>query len=315
MHLIRSVLTRPVTNRVGFFHQAVEMWFNVPHLSVLLVGVITAVYFYIRNQFSFWKKRGVPFRKPHWLFGNFGDYLTGKISLAELSLNLHEQFKNERFAGIWRFFTPMLWLVDPALIRNIMVKDFDVWSSRGIVVNEEADPLSGNLVNLDGKRWKAVRAKMTPTFTSGKLKQMHHLLVECGKAFEQYLDALVASGGLVEAREMSARFTTDVIGSCAFGIQMNSLSDENSVFRNMGRKIFSPTRKQKIAKMLQGGFPQLFKFLNLSIQLQDTTDFFLNITKQNFEYRDKNNVQRHDFMDLLRNLRNTGQPLEEDEVG
>lgn len=288
------------------------MWFlNVLHLSVFLVGVITVVYLYIKNQFSFWEKRGVPFRKPHWLFGNFGDFLTSKMSLADLSLNIYKEFKKERFAGLWRFHTPILWITDPALLRYILVKDFDTWSSRGITVNEEVDPLSGHLINLDGRKWKAVRTKMTPTFTSGKLKQMDNLLLECGKAFEQHLDCLVASGGLVEAREMSARFTTDVIGSCIFGIEMNSLGDTNSAFRSMGRKLFAPTRRQKILRGVQAGFPKLYKFLKLSNHSQEVTDFFVKVTKQNFEYRDKNNVHRNDFMDLLRDLRNTT----EDEVG
>lgn len=292
------------------------MWlFNLIYLSLMLIGVVTAANIYIRNQFSFWKKRGVPFREPHWLFGNFADHVMGKISLAELSLDLYNEFKNERFGGIWRFFTPVLWVMDPLLIRDILIKDFGTWSTRGFVINEDTDPLNKNLTNMEGQRWKSMRAKMTPTFTSGKLKQMHQHLVDSGNAFEQYLDDLVASGGLVEAGNMSAKFTIDVIGSCVFGIKMNSLNDENSVFRDMWKKIFNQSTREKIVRTVQSDFTPLFKLLKLPIFTQELSSFFLKITKENFDYREKNNVHKHDFIDLLKNLRNKTEPLEEDEVG
>lgn len=37
------------------------------------------------------------------------------------------------------------------------------------------------------------------------------------------------------------------------------------------------------------------------------TDFMVRIVKETIEYREKNNVQRKDFMQLLLQLRNTGE--------
>lgn len=234
--------------------------------------------------------------------------------MAEVTVNFYEEFKGHRFGGIWEFYSPQLFVVDPEMLRDIFVKDFSTWSSRGVTVNLEVDPLSANLVALDGKKWKAVRTKLTPTFTSGKLKQMHYLLLECGKEFEKHLEYVVGRGGDVEMREITAKYSTDVIGSCIFGIQMNSLSDEDSLFREMGRKIFKPSRERTVTRALQLHFPRLFKLLKLSSITQELTDFFINITKENFSYREKHEIQRHDFMDLLRSLKNTGERLGEDEI-
>lgn len=286
------------------------------YLILLLLSSITVIYFYVRNKFKFWENRKVKFDKPHWFFGSFGDFENGRISMAELTVNFYKRFKGLRFGGVWEFYSPKLFVVDPHLLRDILVKDFEAWSSRGVTVNIDVDPLAANLVNLDGKMWKSVRTKLTPTFTSGKLKQMHHLLIECGKELESHLNRLVSDGNGsidVEVREISAKYTTDVIGSCIFGIQVNSLGDKESHFRRMGRKIFQPSTRRTVTRALQLHFPNLFRTLRLSSTTSELTNFFVQLTKANFSYREKHKVERHDFMDLLMKLKDT--KSEDDEVG
>lgn len=42
----------------------------------------------------------------------------------------------------------------------------------------------------------------------------------------------------VELKDLCARFTTDILASCAFGVRANSLAQPNSEFRKHGRAIF-----------------------------------------------------------------------------
>jgi cytochrome P450 family 6 len=49
-------------------------------VGVLAVCVLAAVYAYFKVSFNYWKKRDVPYAKPTFPFGNFGD----KIFLEEL---------------------------------------------------------------------------------------------------------------------------------------------------------------------------------------------------------------------------------------
>lgn len=79
-------------------------------------------------------------------------------------------------------------------------------------IDEVHDPLSGNLFGLYGDRWRNLRAKLTPVFTSGKLKAMFSTLLDCSVPLKRYLLKKAENGSVVEMREIAARYTTDIIG-------------------------------------------------------------------------------------------------------
>jgi cytochrome P450 family 6 len=47
---------------------------------------------------------------------------------------------------------------------------------------------AGNLFNMEGQKWKDMRSKLSPTFTSGKMKNMFPLVEECAKNFQIYME-------------------------------------------------------------------------------------------------------------------------------
>jgi cytochrome P450 family 6 len=51
----------------------------------------------------------------------------------------------------------------------------------------------------------------------------------------------------VDVKEMMARFTTDVIASCAFGINGNSLKDPDAEFGSYLRKVFEFSARKGLA--------------------------------------------------------------------
>jgi cytochrome P450 family 6 len=57
-----------------------------------------------------------------------------------------------------------------------------------------------NLFNLEGQKWKNMRAKLLPTFTSGKMKNMFPLMQEVAQEFDIKLKELAATNEQFEIR-------------------------------------------------------------------------------------------------------------------
>lgn len=123
--------------------------------------------------------------------------------------------------------------------------------------------LIGHLFSLEGTAWRNLRVKLTPTFTSGKMKMMYPLMVACGKEMEQVVKEHAKIGDSIEMKELTARYSTDIISSCAFGIEANSLKNPKASMREMGRKIFEPSWSMVIRNMIGFLVPDLAKLVNV----------------------------------------------------
>lgn len=95
-----------------------------------------------------------------------------------------------------------------------------------------------------------------------------------------------------------------MIGSCAFGIECNSLKDPDAKFRQMGMKFFDKPRNSRIMQFLLFANRDVGRQLGFKIIQDDVSEFFMTAVRDTVNYRTKNNVQRNDFMDLLIKLRN-----------
>lgn len=147
---------------------------------------------------------------------------------------------------------------------------------------------------------------MTPAFSSGKLKRMFYLLVECCEELQRHIDASCNVNRTVEVRELAAKFIIDVIGSCAFGIQINALIDEESEFHRAAKRLSKPSDKTTLWRMLRTAMPRLYRLLGVQLVDPNVTTFFMDVVSQMINQRENNGTIRHDFMDLLIELRNKG---------
>lgn len=123
---------------------------------------------------------------------------------------------------------PMLIVADAEVIRQITIKDFDSFQDHQ--VSEWSNKYQRNfLVWLKGEHWRRVRALMTPTFTSGKIRRMFKLLGGCAhdlvENFQEQIDRKTAmdenrSATAIDLYETFGMYTMDGITTCCYGIKL-----------------------------------------------------------------------------------------------
>ncbi|KAG5873359.1 hypothetical protein JTB14_000487 [Gonioctena quinquepunctata] len=293
-------------------------------LSYLLLIVFTtfiSIYSYFFYSYQYWKKRGMPHLEPTFPRGNSPSLFTKTSVFAVETMDFYTQIKKNgwKFGGVYTMTRPVLVVVDPEYMKDILVKDFHHFIDRGFYYNEKDDPTSAHLFALDETRWKNMRVKLTPTFTSGKMKMMFPIVLEVSDHMVDAIKKCVDQKQDVEIREFLAKFTTDVIGTCAFGIECNSFNNPDAEFRKMGIKIF---RLDSIGRLLQlilaSKAPELAIKLGVRFVSKDVADFFNDVIGRSIDYRKENNSTRPDFLqlliDLMANTKDTDNPFTKEQL-
>ena len=84
---------------------------------------------------------------------------------------------------------------------------------------------------------------------------------------------------------MMYSYTTDVIASCAFGINGNSLKDPNAEFRMYARKIFDFSVRKALAGLTTMTAPALKNLLKLKFLDDDITRYLRKTVWNTVKYR------------------------------
>ncbi|KAH1028059.1 hypothetical protein HUJ05_001463 [Dendroctonus ponderosae] len=281
-------------------------------LAYVVIGVISFI-IYVKWRQSYWKRKGVPSSDADFLLGDNTKIFTNQESLGEISVNRYNKFKaqGKKHAGFYNFLQPVYFPLDTDIIKHIMQQDANYFASHATYNNPD-DVLSKHLFALEGERWKDLRAKLTPAFTSGKLKMMFETLTNKTVGLENAVAKMVDKKEAFVLKEFLCNFTTDVIASCGFGIESDCLGDPNDAFRRAGKKIFEP-RPFKLALLSLFNWDFLAK-LGYKHFPNELTVFFTNVVTSTIRHRENNQIFRKDFMHLLLQLKNQGVLSDDDKV-
>lgn len=267
-------------------------------LLTVLCGALAILFFKIKIS-KFWELRGVPYIKPNGLSGNLKD--VGKTKhMCQVMKEYYDALKGKfPIGGIFFSLQPVAIATDLEFVKNVMIKDFNVFQDRGVYFNKRTDPLSAHLFAISGPQWRKLRTKLTPTFTSGKMKMMYPTIVDVCDRLHKHLNDQLEKTSELEMKDIVARFTTDVIGSCAFGIECNTINGENDDFREKGQKVFDTPRHSQALVFILIAFRKYAQTLGIKHLSDDVSAFFSRMAEDTIRYRESNDVHRNDFMQLM----------------
>lgn len=173
--------------------------------------------------------------------------------------------------------------------------------------DEENEPLTGHLFAIEDDRWRFIRHKLSPVFTSGKLKSMYFTISNLKDNLINAIERKSNNGQKsIETKDIASRFTVDIISSCAFGMEADTLNDHHKELLDLSREAFGAEGPSALYIFFLFAFPNLSKFLKLKQFSKRLSDFFMNVVGGNIKYREESKEKRNDFLDMLIQLKNKG---------
>ncbi|KAG5348100.1 CP9E2 protein, partial [Acromyrmex charruanus] len=273
-------------------------------IALSVIAGALGLYYFLFKDLNYFKKYGIPHKRPLPIVGNMGPTFLRLQSLSELVKTIYNLHPEAKYVGMFDMNVPLVVIRDPELIKSIALKHFDSFMDHRSFINEDQDPLFGkNLFALRGEKWRQVRSLLSPAFTSSKMKNMFKLMSACGANFGNYLAQLPPEQRILEVKDVFTRYTNDVIATCAFGVSVDSTKNPKNEFYVYGKEatVFNTTAFIKF--YIFRSFPWLARLINLKIIRQKITDFFRDLIETTIKTRDENGIVRPDMLQLMMETR------------
>uniref|UniRef100_A0A914IBQ9 Cytochrome P450 n=1 Tax=Globodera rostochiensis TaxID=31243 RepID=A0A914IBQ9_GLORO len=179
---------------------------------------------------------------------------------------------------------------DPEMMRQIFIKEFSHFQNRFNLMPEQKEApksLMRNVLSaLCDEDWKRVRNRITPAFTTGKLKKLIPILCDSTERLCKVIEKDYAHEQKeLPLKDIYGRFLLDVIGRSGFSLDLNTFEEEN-IFVEQARSVFNfGARGQRIRMILGVLFPWMCVF-------------YEHLTGKNFIF----SVDEQFFMDMMSDL-------------
>uniref|UniRef100_A0A8C2YW48 unspecific monooxygenase n=1 Tax=Cyclopterus lumpus TaxID=8103 RepID=A0A8C2YW48_CYCLU len=256
----------------------------------LLVALITLIFVYSCWPYGIFKKMGVPGPQPVPFFGTMLAYRKGFIGFDQDCFN--------KYGKIWGIFDgrqPVLCVTDPSMIKAILIKE-----CYSLFTNRRNFRLNGQLYDAvsiaEDDQWKRIRSVLSPSFTSGRLKEMFDIMKHHSANLTSSMKKKADKDEPLELKEFFGPYSMDVVASTAFSVDIDSLNNPSDPFVTNIKKmlkfdLFNPLF------LIVAFFPfmgPVLEKMEFSFFPSSVTDFFYAALQ-----KIKSNRNRVDFLQLM----------------
>uniref|UniRef100_UPI00398ECA9E cytochrome P450 3A30-like n=1 Tax=Pristiophorus japonicus TaxID=55135 RepID=UPI00398ECA9E len=266
------------------------------HTWILLLTFLVLLAWYSVLPYGFFKRLGVPGPRPLPFIGTFLWYRKGFFNFDT------ECYK--KYGKIWGIYDarqPILSIMDTELIKTIFIKEFYTLftNRRNFGLN---GPLAESISIVEDEQWKRIRSVLSPTFTSGRLKEMFPVINHYANNLVEFAGKKAKLNESVDLKDIFGMYGMDVVTSTAFSVDVDSINNPSDPFVINIKKLTNFSLFNPIllcALIFPALLPVLVK-LDYSFFPRDVTAFFMSALEDLKSKRQKGvHTDRVDFLQLM----------------
>ncbi|XP_070188004.1 cytochrome P450 3A21-like [Littorina saxatilis] len=219
----------------------------------LCVVALLLLWVYGNWPYNTWSQLGIPGPKPVPFLGNVGDLKEKGAFDATLGWCK----KYGKVFGVYLMRDPVLFTTDLDILKEVFIKDFNNFSTRGLIPRLVRYPVKASLVFVNGDTWRRQRHTLSPTFSASKLKLMSGFISRCCENLLDAIHTLTVEGKALDVKKIFGAYTLDVVAGTGFGFETNSLKEVDNVFLQNVSRLLASSTSLSLSAFIAGIFPAL----------------------------------------------------------
>ncbi|XP_060566860.1 cytochrome P450 3A24-like [Ruditapes philippinarum] len=279
---------------------------------LLIIIVLLFIILHQRKKKQFFDNVGVTC-EPTWpILGAFP-------TIHQQGILEHDIFAIEKYGTVHGSYLgniPTLVVADPILVKEIFLRQSNNFPYRmqALYVSKWWE---NGVVIASGKHWRYLRALISPSFSTGRLREMQPRLLKCINVMIDCLNDKVEVSGEIDCdiRAILGALTMDIICSTSFGIDMNTLRNMENDFTKHAKIVSTLNIESNPVNALPFIVPSIrrvFEFLDLDYVDKTSLNYVKNAVTDMINHRKSQTDMS--FKDTLSSLMNAHKGQSETDI-
>ncbi|XP_050350102.1 cytochrome P450 6k1-like [Nymphalis io] len=257
----------------------------------------------------YWADRGVPHLTPVPVLGNLTFIQRENAGLWFRRMN--QQLKSP-YIGIWILWRPGIVINSSEIARDILIKNFGNFRNR-FLSSGETDPIGGlNLFTVNDPIWSTMRKHLSGVFTTSRLRILQDLMQTKAKELVQRIhnDRDIK----IHLKRMYVDYTTDIIGSSAFGVKSDATLTGVGPLRDVTNDFATFNLYRGISWFSIFFFPEITNFFRFKYFPRTATKYFKEIFNSVTRQRKTNQRDAKDLLEILIKIQQENEGYSDDVI-